>query len=61
MPQLSCVLECHNKKIEDNNDNKYNKKYIISDGGITCPGDMAKAFAAGSDFVMVGGEFVQWT
>ena len=64
MPQLSCVLECHNKKIKDNkdddndnNNNNNNKKYIISDGGITCPGDMAKAFAAGSDFVMVGGEF----
>ena len=31
--------------------------YIISDGGITCPGDIAKAFGGGADFVMVGGEF----
>lgn len=30
--------------------------HIISDGGITCPGDMAKAFGGGADFVMVGGE-----
>lgn len=29
----------------------------MSDGGITCPGDMAKAFGAGADFVMVGGQF----
>ena len=25
--------------------------------GITCPGDMAKAFGAGADFVMAGGIF----
>lgn len=30
---------------------------ICSDGGITCPGDMCKAFGAGSDFVMCGGIF----
>ena len=28
---------------------------IISDGGCTCPGDVAKAFGAGADFVMMGG------
>ena len=50
MPQLSCVLEC---SIKNNNSNTY----IISDGGITCPGDLAKSFGAGADFVMIGGEF----
>jgi len=29
--------------------------HIIADGGCTCPGDIAKAFAAGADFVMLGG------
>ena len=29
--------------------------HIISDGGCTCPGDVAKAFGAGADFVMMGG------
>ena len=29
--------------------------HIIYDGGCTCPGDLAKAFAAGADFVMLGG------
>merc|ERR1719450_930729 len=28
---------------------------IISDGGCTCPGDVAKALGAGADFVMLGG------
>ncbi|MBS1225905.1 MAG: guaC, partial [Proteobacteria bacterium] len=28
---------------------------IISDGGCTCAGDVAKAFGAGADFVMLGG------
>merc|ERR1712187_258138 len=28
---------------------------IVSDGGCTCPGDVAKALGAGADFVMLGG------
>lgn len=31
--------------------------YVCSDGGITCVGDICKAFAAGADFVMAGGLF----
>ena len=27
----------------------------MGDGGCTCPGDVAKAFGAGADFVMLGG------
>jgi GMP reductase len=27
----------------------------MADGGCTCPGDVAKAFGAGADFVMMGG------
>ena len=49
MPQFSCVLECSNASKESD-------PYIISDGGITCPGDVAKAFGGGADFVMIGGE-----
>jgi GMP reductase len=44
IPQFTAITKCRNK-------------YIISDGGIKSPGDMAKAFGAGADFVMVGGEF----
>lgn len=44
IPQFSAIKNCKNR-------------YIISDGGIKCPGDMVKAFGAGSDFVMIGGEF----
>ena len=29
--------------------------HIIADGGCTCPGDVAKGFGAGADFVMLGG------
>ena len=67
MPQLSCILECVQACKEYNNINslihyKYdehrlNKSFILSDGGITCPGDLAKAFGAGADFVMIGGAF----
>jgi len=31
--------------------------HVIADGGCTCPGDIAKAFGAGADFVMLGGMF----
>jgi GMP reductase len=67
MPQFSCILECVQACKESNNINfeinyeydqhKYNKSFVLSDGGITCPGDLAKAFGAGADFVMIGGAF----
>ena len=50
MPQLSAVIECADAAHGVGG-------YVISDGGITCPGDMAKAFGGGADFVMVGGQF----
>ena len=28
-----------------------------ADGGVTCPGDVAKAFGGGADFIMAGGMF----
>ena len=67
MPQLSCILECveecqaYNEscfKLYDEYDHhKLNRSFVLSDGGITCPGDLAKAFGAGADFVMIGGAF----
>ena len=47
-PQLSAVLECADAAHGLGG-------HIISDGGCTCPGDVAKAFGAGADFVMMGG------
>ena len=47
MPQLSSIIECADAAHGCNG-------HIISDGGITCPGDAAKAFGAGADFVMLG-------
>lgn len=47
-PQLSAVLECADAA-------HGLAGHIISDGGCTCPGDIAKAFGAGADFVMMGG------
>lgn len=47
MPQLSAVAECADAAHGING-------MIISDGGITCPGDVAKAFGGGADFVMLG-------
>ncbi|KAJ1519440.1 hypothetical protein ONE63_004732 [Megalurothrips usitatus] len=47
-PQLSAVLECADAAHGLGG-------HIISDGGCTCPGDVAKAFGAGADFVMLGG------
>jgi GMP reductase len=50
MPQLSCIIECADAAHGAGG-------FIIADGGITCPGDMAKAFGGGADFVMMGGQF----
>ena len=50
VPQLSCIIECSEIAKENN-------CFIVSDGGITCPGDLGKAYGAGADFVMMGGVF----
>ncbi len=47
-PQLSAIIECADAA-------HGLKGHIMSDGGCANPGDIAKAIAAGSDFVMVGG------
>lgn len=44
LPQLTTIRLCSS-----------NHCPIISDGGIKCPGDIVKAFASGSEFVMLGG------
>lgn len=50
MPQLSAVMEC--------SDTSHGVgAHIISDGGIQVIGDIAKAYAGGSDFVMCGSMF----
>lgn len=47
-PQLSAIMEC--AAAAHGLDG-----HIIADGGCTIPGDVAKAFGAGADFVMLGG------
>ena len=47
-PQLSAIMECADAAHGLGG-------HIIADGGCTCPGDVAKAFGAGADFVMLGG------
>ena len=49
-PQLSAIIECADAAHGLGG-------HVIADGGCTCPGDVAKAFAAGADFVMLGGMF----
>jgi len=47
-PQLSAIIEC--------SDAAHGLKgHIIADGGCKVPGDVAKAFGGGADFVMLGG------
>ena len=48
VPQLSAIMECSSAV-------KNMGAYTISDGGCKTPGDVAKAFVAGADFVMLGG------
>ena len=47
-PQLSAVIECADAAHGLGG-------HVIADGGCTSPGDVAKAFAGGADFVMLGG------
>lgn len=47
-PQLSAIIECADAAHGLGG-------HIISDGGCAIPGDVAKAFGAGADFVMLGG------
>lgn len=47
-PQLSAVIECADAAHGLSG-------HIIADGGCQVPGDVAKAFGAGADFVMLGG------
>ena len=47
-PQLSAVIECADAA-------HGLQGHIIADGGCSVPGDIVKAFAAGADFVMLGG------
>ena len=47
-PQLSAIIECA--------DAAHGLKGLVcADGGCTVPGDVAKAYGAGADFVMLGG------
>ena len=50
VPQLSAILQVRNGV-------KSKNVKIISDGGIKYSGDLAKAFAAGADAVMIGSLF----
>lgn len=47
-PQLSAIIECADAAHGLSGQ-------VCADGGCTSPGDVAKAFAAGADFVMLGG------
>jgi GMP reductase len=47
-PQLSAIIECADAA-------HGLKGQVCADGGCTGPGDVAKAYGAGADFVMLGG------
>ena len=47
-PQLSAIIECADAA-------HALRGLICADGGCTSPGDLAKAFGAGADFIMLGG------
>ena len=46
-PQFSTIVECADAAHQVGG-------MVCSDGGITCPGDIGKAFGGGADFVMIG-------
>jgi len=50
VPQVTAIMDCAEAA-------KFADVSIIADGGIRNPGDLAKAFAAGADVVMIGSLF----
>jgi GMP reductase len=50
IPQFTATMECAEAVHSVGG-------FLMSDGGITCPGDVSKAFGIGADFVMIGGQF----
>lgn len=53
-PQLSTIIECADAAHGVGG-------MICADGGITCSGDLCKAFGAGADFIMIGGLYAGTT
>lgn len=49
-PQFSALVECADAAHQVGG-------MVCSDGGITCPGDLGKAFGSGADFIMIGSLF----
>ena len=49
-PQFSALVECADAAHQVGG-------MVCCDGGITCPGDLGKAFGSGSDFIMIGSLF----
>ena len=49
-PQFSALVECADAAHQVGGT-------VCCDGGITCPGDLGKAFGAGADFIMIGSLF----
>lgn len=47
-PQFSTIIECADAAHQVGG-------MICADGGITCAGDIGKAFGGGADFIMIGG------
>lgn len=54
-PQFSAIVACSDAAHQVSNGNGCGR--IISDGGVVEPGDIAKAFSGGADFVMMGSMF----
>lgn len=48
--QITEILDCYNNRRNKN-------QYIVADGGICSSGCAVKAFAAGADYIMLGGYF----
>lgn len=56
--QITELFECNEKKLFIRDGLGCQSLNIVSDGGISKPGFAVKAFGAGSDYVLMGGYFV---